>query len=72
MNQTVIKSILVSLLIAGTLTIAGIAVSAAEKGSSSKDAAVERTRHIALKLCQRPKHMENELAATGGCIDGLL
>jgi hypothetical protein len=33
-----------SLLLAGTLTIAGIALSAAEKGSSSKDAAVERTR----------------------------
>ena len=44
MNQTVIKSIFVSLLIAGTLAIAGIAVWAAEKASRSKDAAVERTR----------------------------
>jgi LysM repeat protein len=44
MNQSVIKSIFVSLLLAGTLTIAGIALSAAEKASSSKDAAVERTR----------------------------
>jgi hypothetical protein len=44
MNQGVIKSIFVSLLLAGTLTIAGIALSAAEKTSSSKDAAVERTR----------------------------
>ena len=44
MNQSVIKSIFVSLLIAGTLAIAGIAVWAAEKASRSKDAAVERTR----------------------------
>jgi LysM repeat protein len=44
MNQSVIKSIFVSLLLAGMLTIAGIALSAAEKASSSKDAAVERTR----------------------------
>jgi hypothetical protein len=43
MNQSVMKSIFASLL-AGTLTIAGIALSAAEKTSSSKDAAVERTR----------------------------
>jgi hypothetical protein len=44
MNQSVIKSIFVSLLLAGTLTMAWIALSAAEKASSSKDAAVERTR----------------------------
>jgi hypothetical protein len=43
MNQGVIKSMF--LFLAGTLTIAGIALSAAEKTSSSKkDVAVERTR----------------------------
>jgi hypothetical protein len=43
MNQGVIKSMF--LFLAGTLTMAGIALSAAEKTSSpKKDAAVERTR----------------------------
>jgi hypothetical protein len=46
MKTSIKKHIFVvsSLLLAGTLTIAAIALSAAEKGSSSKDVAVERTR----------------------------
>ncbi|CAN5855161.1 hypothetical protein BH20PSE1_BH20PSE1_19280 [soil metagenome] len=46
MKQSIKKSIFVvsSLLLAGTLTIAGIGPFAAEKASDAKDAAVERTR----------------------------